>query len=320
MNEYSNAKTASGDARWLDELRQRRDEAVKRNVTWTIEAKEFAQAYDLGERDFENVDMRNQDLHGMQMSGTRLDGAILTSAQMTGTQMDGAQMTGAMLDGAWLTGAQMIDVNLIGAKLNFAILNGARLTGAQMDGAQMTGAQVIGAMLDGARLTGAWMDSAILVRAVLTRANLTGARLSGAWLTNAILSRTNLEHADLTGAILDGTCLDPRALVPKTDLSAFKRTDEGTLIGYRTKESLYILNRYHKSDQRYVVPIFSVDITGEFHPGLSVLPDLESARALAEQYNTSIVVVHIDPAHALQTVGGNYRCRAFTVDKEIPVN
>jgi uncharacterized protein YjbI with pentapeptide repeats len=321
MNEYSNAQPrTSDDARWLGAFRKRRDDAIEEDVMWSLTAKQFAQAYALGERNFENVDIRNADLRGADLAGAKLcwatlenanlseanlSNAWMTRANLALAQMSGANLEDALLREAILTGVELVGANLTDARLIYAWLAGANLEGANLNNANLTGARLIGTNLKGADLENTGLDSADF-----TRANLTGARLTHA----------HLRYTNFNDAILDGTCLDPLALVPKTDLSAFKRTQNGKLIGYRTSRSVHVTGHNYEPGQSYLAPFFSKDTGTDCHPGLYVLPDLESARALAQERQTNIVVVHIDPAHAMRTVGGNYRCKAFTVVKEIPVN
>lgn len=69
----------------LDELRSRRDTAIKNDERWILSAEELLEAYKLGEREF---------------SRATLDGANLSRANLSRATLDGATLDGANLDGA----------------------------------------------------------------------------------------------------------------------------------------------------------------------------------------------------------------------------
>jgi uncharacterized protein YjbI with pentapeptide repeats len=274
----------------LTGLRQRRDEAVKEDVTWPLTVEEFAQAYDLGERDFRLADLRDADLRGANLEGASLYQANLPWARLFDANLQRAALTRANLESANLTGANLRWANMSEANLRWTNLRDAILEGANLSDAN------------------------------LFDANLRDADLRWANLERADLRWTDLAHTNFNNAILTGTCLDPAAPMPPTDLSAFEITPDGKLIGYRTSRSVHVKGHKYEPGQSYTATLFSMDTGTDCHPGLYVFPDVEEALELAVRHNTSVVVVHIDPSHVMRTVGGNYRCKAFTVVKEIPVN
>jgi len=209
-----------------------------------------------------------------------------------------ADFRGADLREAHLWDAHLEDANLRGANLRGANLRGAHLEGANLEGANMWGADLREAHLWGAHLEGANLEGA----------NMWGADLREAHLWDAHLEDANLRGANLRGAHLQNTCLDPEN-VPNGRVTAFERTPDGLIIGYRTRKAGHI-DRY-RVGRHYSADFFSTADT-ECHPGLYLCPTIEDAR----KHGEDIIMVHTRPEHVHQA-GKKYRCREFFVVKEV---
>lgn len=90
------------------------------------------QQYELGRRDFREIDLSGADLREANLSGANLSGANLRETDLRQAQLLTAQLCEANLWGASLTGASLTGANLSGADLRNTILSGAILNQANL--------------------------------------------------------------------------------------------------------------------------------------------------------------------------------------------
>jgi len=137
-------------------------------------------------------------------------------------------------------------------------------------------------------------------------ANLCAANLCCANLSAAYLYGADLSGANLSGAGVSKTCLDPDN-TPNGKAAAFEGTENGRVIGYRTRQAGHI-DKY-RDGRYYSADVFSTADT-ECHPGLYLWPTL----AAAEDWSPSqeIITVETEPGE-IHKAGSKYRCRWFYV-------
>jgi uncharacterized protein YjbI with pentapeptide repeats len=142
---------------------------------------ELKEKYELGQRNFRNIELRRADLRGIDLRH-----ADLSKADLSGANLKDADLSGA---------------NLSGAYLNLVDLTGANLQKAKLQGAYLIKAYLIKANLRGANLTQAYLMDAYLTKSDFKGANLSGADLHGSKFTGtnfigAFYARTT--HFDAT--------------------------------------------------------------------------------------------------------------------------
>ncbi len=162
-----------------------------------MDASEFLQRYERGERKFTRVNLAGADLSGKDLSAIKL-----TYANLNGASLYSANLSNAKLSHADLSRANLRDANLSAAELSDANLSKADLSGADLKKADLYGANLRWADLSYADLSGA-----NLATATLYCANLTEAKLGGASLYGATLRWAHLANADLSGANLSSASL-----------------------------------------------------------------------------------------------------------------
>ena len=241
-----------------------------------------------GEQICEVSGLRGADLKGANLRGADLQGAGLRWADLRWADLKGADLKGAGLQGADLRRANFQGANLREADLRWADLRRADLRRANFQGAYLQGADLQGADLR-------W-------------ANFQGAFLQGAYFQGA-----DLRWADLQGADLSDTVLDFRN-TPNAEVDAFSQQD-GWCIGYRTKRSQYVSDTEYNVGEEYTAPVFSTGTT-ECHPGISVLPDPETARQL-DLSDRGVVKVCFRPYHC-HKAGSKWRVTELIVLEDIP--
>lgn len=101
--------------------------------------------YQLGQRDFREIDLSRVNLAGANLREADLSSATLSAANLAGADlsraiMNGANLQGAHLNGANLQGVDLRNANLIDAHLRNADLSSADLTGA-LGAHNLTGVQ-----------------------------------------------------------------------------------------------------------------------------------------------------------------------------------
>ncbi|MEH2214425.1 pentapeptide repeat-containing protein [Nostoc sp.] len=180
-------------------------------------------AYQLGERNFTQVNLENADLSQANLTGINLEKANLKSANFSNTNLSEANLIEADLRGANLTQtnlrcahlngsdlrhAVIKEVDLYRANLSWANLSEQDLKGANLARVDFQGADLSAANLSEANLNEAKLDAANLKGAVLTRANLNSAYMPCAQLVQANLREAELVRADLTAANLEQCILD----------------------------------------------------------------------------------------------------------------
>lgn len=139
----------------------------KKEPTPPHSAKELAERYAAGERNFAFSSLEGADLSGMD-----LHESILACANLNGANLQGATLT---------------ETNLIEATFINANLAGVNLSPSSMVGADLYKANLEGAILEGVQLR----------KSCLVMANFSGARLSGVGLQNATLGATNFSDTML---------------------------------------------------------------------------------------------------------------------------
>ena len=180
-------------------------------------------AYQLGERDFTQVNLENADLSqanlteinlekanlkGANLSKTNLSKANLIEADLRGANLTQTNLRCAHLNGSDLRHAVIKEVDLYRANLSWANLSEQDLRGANLARVDLQGADLSAANLSEANLNEAKLDAANLKGAVLTRANLNSAYMPCAQLVQANLREAELVRADLTAANLEQCILD----------------------------------------------------------------------------------------------------------------
>ncbi len=198
---------------------------------------ELLAQYEIGIRDFSDINMTEVNLSGSKLSQINLAHSNLSIVNLSGTDLHQADLSYAKLNVARLHGANLHEAILHKTILNVANLIRANLSHAQLQQASLIRAELIRADLSYANLMDADLSSAdlreatlrqaklintnlsaaILQDAVLNGANLTGANLHATDLNRANLSGTNIQgvelrqanltHADLSGANLSGANL-----------------------------------------------------------------------------------------------------------------
>lgn len=128
-------------------------------------------AYNLGERDFPQLQLRRTDLRKVNLRGINLQGsdlsyadlrdADLSKADLRNCYFNEANLTGANLSGANLQGTYLIKTYLIKANLNKTNLKEAYLTGSFVTRANFTKADLCGTFLNGVHLSGATFTGAV---------------------------------------------------------------------------------------------------------------------------------------------------------------
>lgn len=202
-----------------------------------------------------------------------------------------------------LHGVDLSDMHVRGV-LRGADLRGARLRGADLYEACLCEADLCNADLDLANLFGACLRGANLRKASLCQANLSYAKLDEANLVGTNLWETNLQQAGLAG-----TVLDPNN-VPNGDVRGFERTQEGRVVGYRSREAGHIYGGY-RDGRYYSADVFSTCDETECHPGLYIWPTLHLARK-SLTVPGEIIRVETEPKE-VHHVGNKWRCRWFYV-------
>ncbi|MEH1934600.1 MAG: pentapeptide repeat-containing protein [Nostoc sp.] len=180
-------------------------------------------AYQLGERDFTQVNLENTDLSQANLTGINLEKANLKGANLSKTNLSKANLIEADLRGANLTQTNLRCAHLNGsdlrqavikrvdfyrANLSWANLSEQDLRGANLARVDLQGADLSAANLSEANLNEAKLDAANLKGAVLTRANLNYAYMPRVQLVQADLQKAELVRADLTAANLEQCVLD----------------------------------------------------------------------------------------------------------------
>ncbi|MEH1998217.1 MAG: pentapeptide repeat-containing protein [Nostoc sp.] len=180
-------------------------------------------AYQLGERNFTQVNLENTDLSQANLTGINLEKANLKGANLSQTNLSEANLIEADLRGANLTQtnlrcahlnssdlrqAVIKEVDWYRANLSWANLSEQGLRGANLARVDMQGADLSAANLSDANLNKAKLDAANLKGAVLTRANLNSAYMPCVQLVQADLREAELVRADLTAANLKQCVLD----------------------------------------------------------------------------------------------------------------
>ncbi|MEH2127972.1 pentapeptide repeat-containing protein [Nostoc sp.] len=180
-------------------------------------------AYQLGERDFTQVNLENTNLSQANLTGINLEKANLKNANLSNTNLSKANLIEADLRGANLTQtnlrcahlnssdlrhAVIKEVDWYRANLSWANLSEQDLRGANLARVDFQGADLSAANLSEANLNEAKLDAANLKGAVLTRANLNSAYMPCVQLVQADLREAELVRADLTAANLEQCILD----------------------------------------------------------------------------------------------------------------
>ncbi|NJK99184.1 MAG: pentapeptide repeat-containing protein [Spirulinaceae cyanobacterium SM2_1_0] len=175
-------------------------------------ARELAQLYENGIRNFGAFDLNEADLKNINLSGAVLSRANLKVANLSGADLSRADLCDASLHVARLSAANLSGANLSRARLNVANLIQADLNRAKLNDADLLHAELVRANLSRADLSGANLSHANLHEAQLYRTNLSRANLaavnlrhcsgSEANFAEAILSSASLNRADLSGACL----------------------------------------------------------------------------------------------------------------------
>jgi hypothetical protein len=156
-----------------------------------ISVAELKNKYELGERDFENIDLEGTNLKNLDLAGINLTKANLKYANLSGCNLqeaclNEANLSEANLDEADLDKASLIRVNLDKTNLSNASLNEAKLIEAFLiNEVYLNKAFLIGAYLNGAYLKGAYLTGAYLISSYLGGACLQGAKVNGAYLSGA---------------------------------------------------------------------------------------------------------------------------------------
>ncbi|KAF3883778.1 MULTISPECIES: WD40 repeat domain-containing protein [Nostocales] len=180
-------------------------------------------AYQLGERDFTQVNLENTDLSQADLAGINLEKANLKGANLSQTNLSEANLISADLRGANLTQtnlrcarlndsdlrqALIKQVDLYRANLSWANLSEQDLRGANLARVDFQGADLSAANLSEANLKEVKLDAANLKGAVLVRANLSYAYMPRVQLVQANLQKATLVRAELTAANLEQCVLD----------------------------------------------------------------------------------------------------------------
>ncbi|GJD15815.1 hypothetical protein RIVM261_007710 [Rivularia sp. IAM M-261] len=228
------------------------------NTKTNESVKKLLDAYQLGERNFTQVNLENADLSGVNLSGSNLRRAKLNKANLSGANLEKTDLQCAELKQANLNQA-----NLKNAKLDAANLEAANLTQANLNGAYMAYAQLVQACLREARLCGSHLTGANLEQSILDKADLSNARLRKANLQQANLKQAylvesnltlsnltnaNLQKADLTKAKLDGAILVQADLREAEILEAININFESVILGklqQRIEHSLHLELKGH---------------------------------------------------------------------------
>ncbi|MEH2226531.1 WD40 repeat domain-containing protein [Nostoc sp.] len=180
-------------------------------------------AYQLGERDFTQVNLENADLSqanlteinlekanlkGANLSKTNLSKANLIEADLRGANLTQTNLRSAHLNGSDLRQAVIKEVDWYRANLSWANLSEQDLRGANLARVDLQGTDLSAANLSEANLNEAKLDAANLKGAILVGANLCYAYMPRVQLVQADLREAELVRADLTAANLEQCVLD----------------------------------------------------------------------------------------------------------------
>jgi hypothetical protein len=157
-----------------------------------ISVNELCKRYELGEKNFENIQIKEKNLEGLDLRHANLRGADLTGCNLTKACLDGAN-----LDEANLSESILNEASLIKTSLNKVNLTKASLIKAKLVRANLTEANLRKANLNQAYLTISYLNKALLNKVSANQALLNGAYLNEADLTDADLTGANLHKARL---------------------------------------------------------------------------------------------------------------------------
>lgn len=173
-----------------------------------ISESEILERYNLGEREFPNINLERSNFVGVNFSTIDLRCSSLSFSNLERIDLTNANLTEAFLKKSIVSYANLSHTILCKAKLNDSIFRNSKLISSELIKADLTSANLTGADLSNADLTSANLTNANLSNANLFSANLTNVSLSNVDLTSSNLTNANLSNADLTGVNLTTTTID----------------------------------------------------------------------------------------------------------------